>query len=131
MHTTLSPALDGRSRRRRHSAEFKTALVAACKQPGISIASVALSHQINANLLRRWMVEEGQRQPSGQASDCAMPAVAAGEPHAGFVAVGVTPGPSPAADIRIELRRGATTMAITWPAAAGAHCAAWMREMLR
>jgi transposase len=35
------------------------------------------------------------------------------------------------ADIRMELRRGATNMAITWPAAAAADCAAWMRELLR
>lgn len=36
-----------------------------------------------------------------------------------------------ATDIRIELRRGATTMAVTWPVAAANECAAWMRELLR
>ena len=34
-------------------------------------------------------------------------------------------------DIRIELRRGATLIAVTWPAGAAAECAAWMRELLR
>jgi transposase len=34
-------------------------------------------------------------------------------------------------DIRIELRRGATAVTVTWPAVAAAECAAWMRELLR
>jgi transposase len=45
----------------------------------------------------------------------------------------VPPAASPvmAADIRIELRRGATTMTITWPASAAADFAVWTRELLR
>jgi transposase len=39
--------------------------------------------------------------------------------------------PERPSDIRIELRRGATTMTITWPTAAAGDCAAWMRELLR
>ena len=31
-------------------------------------------------------------------------------------------------DIRIELRRGATTMSIYWPIQGGGECAAWLRE---
>jgi transposase-like protein len=46
-----------RRRRRRHSAAFKADAVAACLQPGVSIAAVALSRGLNANLLRRWLVE--------------------------------------------------------------------------
>jgi hypothetical protein len=34
-------------------------------------------------------------------------------------------------DIRIELRRGATSITVNWPAQAAAECAAWMRELLR
>ena len=33
--------------------------------------------------------------------------------------------------IRIELRRGATTMEMTWPITAAPDCAAWMRQLLR
>ena len=40
-------------RRRTHSGEFKARVVEACRQPGISMASVALANGINANLLRR------------------------------------------------------------------------------
>ena len=54
-----------------------------------------------------------------------------------FVPALLTPTSSPPppallpADIQIELRRGATAMKITWPIAAAADCAAWMRELLR
>jgi transposase len=46
-----------RRRRRRYSAEFKAEAVTACCQPGVSIAAIALSRSLNANLLRRWVVE--------------------------------------------------------------------------
>ncbi|MEP7297651.1 MAG: IS66 family insertion sequence element accessory protein TnpB [Burkholderiales bacterium] len=50
-----------------------------------------------------------------------------------FVPVSMAPTPpqSAPADIRIELRRGATAVKLTWPIAAAAECAAWMRELLR
>ncbi len=45
--------------RRRHSGEFKSRVVKACCAPGVSIAGVALSFGLNANLVRRWLVERG------------------------------------------------------------------------
>ena len=52
----MDQAAPGR-RRRVHSAEFKTQAVQASQQPGVSMASVAMAHGINANLLRRWVHE--------------------------------------------------------------------------
>lgn len=102
--------------RRRHSAELKAQVLSECAQPGASVASVALSHGINANVVHKW------RRLAG----------AAPLPVARFVPVTLpTPSCEVPADIRIELRRGATTMSITWPAAAAGDCAAWMRELLR
>lgn len=102
--------------RRRHGAELKAQVLSECAQPGASVASVALSHGINANVVHKW------RRLAG----------AAPSPVARFVPVAL-PAQSCAmpADIRMELRRGATSMTITWPAAAAADCAAWMRELLR
>jgi transposase len=34
-------------------------------------------------------------------------------------------------DIRVELRRGPTTVSVTWPAEATGECALWIRELLR
>ena len=48
---------DGRRRRRTHSSAFKAEAVAACRKPGASIAAAAMERSVNANLLRRWVVE--------------------------------------------------------------------------
>jgi transposase len=50
----LKPATNGR---RTYSLAAKRALVQLCDRPGISVAGMALAHGINANLLRRWMVQ--------------------------------------------------------------------------
>ena len=43
--------------RQKYSKEFKSEVVAQARQPHVSIASVALSHGLNANLLRRWIYD--------------------------------------------------------------------------
>src|SRR5437016_11730474 len=40
--------------RRRHSAELKDKVLAACDEPGASVAAVALAHDLNANLVHKW-----------------------------------------------------------------------------
>ena len=103
--------------RRRHSAEVKAQVLAECAEAGASVAQVAMAHGINANVVHKW-----RRNASGK--------LLAGP--AAFVPVSVHESiTAPPADIRIELRHGATSMAVTWPAAATAECAAWMRELLK
>ncbi len=111
-------------RRRRHSAEFKSRVVEECRRPGVSVAAVALANGVNANLLRRWVV-----QSSGQPIQKLQPAPCAQE----FIALPLAPesGSSVAANIRIELRRGATTITVCWPAQAAGDCAVWLRDWLR
>jgi transposase len=122
---------DGRRRRRKHSAEFKAEVVAACRQPGISMAAVAMARGVNANLLRRWVVDAEQRTSANGSSLQTMSSEAATpSPAPAFVPLQLTPSAAPA-DIRIELRRGGTAITVTWPSCAAAECAAWMRELLR
>ena len=45
--------------RRRHGAEFKAKVLAACDEPGASISGVALAHGLNANLVRQWRAGRG------------------------------------------------------------------------
>ncbi|CAN7561765.1 IS66-like element accessory protein TnpA [Variovorax sp. LjRoot178] len=124
----MPAAFVGGRRRRRHSDEFKASAVAACQQPGISMAAVAMAHGINANLLRRW-VREGEMQPNVAVDDKhSVDAAALAGPA--FVPMTVPPAVS-TADIRIELRRGAMSVVVTWPASAATECAAWIRELLR
>ena len=127
VNTILSQIADGRRRRRVHSDEFKAHAVAAGLHPGVSIAAVAMAHGVNANLLRRWI----KATESGTAV-CAAPARPAAPPTNSFVPLQLPPSAaSPAPEIRIELRRGATRISVTWPSVAALECAAWIRELLR
>ena len=101
-------------------------------QPGVSMAAVALSRGINANLLRRWVRESEVRtmpKTSMVAAQAEGVQPAPPAPPAQFVPLQL---PAPMAkDIRVELRRGATTITVTWPADAAGECAVWIRELLR
>ena len=113
-------------RRRRHEAEFKARLVQECQRPGVSMAAVALANGVNANLLRRWVMADRQNgvcAPQSQSTP----------PNEEFIALPLVAGPpaTAGADIRIELRRGAATVTISWPAQAAGECAAWLRQWLR
>src|SRR5206468_11022203 len=116
-------------RRRKHSAEFKAKVVAACREPGVSMAAVALENRLNANLLRRWVVAAEQAQPMATVS--AAPARSIVDNRT-FIPIQVESSAVAARqDIAIELRRGATVVKVSWPLAAAADCAVWLRELLR
>src|SRR5580658_7011051 len=51
--------------RRTYNVAANRALVHSCLRPGVSVASTALANGINANLLRRWMVQYG---PGGKSA---------------------------------------------------------------
>ena len=108
--------------RRKYSAHFKSQVVQECRRRGASVAGVALSHGINANVVHRWrQLARDPKAPSPAKTGEFMVLPLAVPP-----AVPATP-----ADIRVELRRGSTTMTITWPASAAAEFAVWTRELLR
>ena len=104
--------------RRRHSAELKALVLEQCAAPGASVAKVAMSHGVNANIVHGW--RKLAREREGAALPQFLP-----------VTMAQTTSPPAPVDIQIELRRGAAAMKITWPIAAAAECAAWMRELLR
>ena len=106
--------------RRRYCAELKQQILAQCAEPGASVARIALSHGINANVVHKWRSQSGGALPALRAPS--------------FVSVPLpAPQPvlAPAPDIRIEVRRGATNVCVTWPLAAAEHCSVWMRELLK
>lgn len=115
--------------RRKHSVEFRAEVVQACRQSGASVAAIALRSGLNANLVHRWLREDGRSLDTG-AGSCA--AVTCG-PGAEFVPLQL---PQPAVtgastDIRVELRRGTSTITVSWPLQGASDCAAWLREWLR
>jgi transposase len=125
VHTISNEVGAGRRRRRAHSAEFKAQVVAACRSPGVSIAAVAMANGVNANLARRWVVD-AERRGAGVLASSGSSAV-----PTTFVPLQLPPVEVAPATIRIELRRGTTTINVNWPCAVASECAAWMRELLR
>ena len=125
MHTIPNEVGAGRRRRRAHSAEFKAQVVAACRSPGVSIAAVAMANGVNANLARRWL-GDAERGSGG-----ALARAVGGAAATTFVPLQLPPVVTAPVDIRIELRRGATMINVSWPCAAASECAAWFRELLR
>jgi len=142
--------------RRRHPAELKNKVLAACEQPGASVAAVAQAHGLNANLVHKWRRDRDARRsssavdvkPTKVAAELSLPAAPA------VVATNVTaeqaiatrtlpdaastfvplqlavPQPTVPADIRLELRRGAATVIVAWPIREAAACGRWLREWL-
>jgi transposase len=107
-------------KRRRYSRELKAQILAECDAPGASVAKVAMSHGVNANILHGW------RKLARRAE----PAMARQE----FVPVALAPTAQVHSDergIELELRRGAVTIKLLWPMSAAAELAAWTRELLR
>jgi len=104
------------SSRRRHDADLKARVVAACAEPGASVAQVAMANGLNANLVHKWRRGAEPATPAAAFIELKMPHVAS---------------PAPTPDIRIEVRRGSTTVSINWPSGCAAECAVWLRELLR
>lgn len=136
MDTSVDVESPGRRTHRRHGAEFKAQVIRASRQPGVSVASVALANGLNANMLRRWMVEDarvsplaasGQRAPSAGAT-----AGASASGQSSFVAVQMPTAPAVSAqpDIHIEFKRGPTKIIMRWPVSQADACASWLREIL-
>lgn len=109
--------------RRQHSAELKARILAECAVAGASVAAVALSHGLNANLVHRWRrIAEGREHGSHRVQRLEE-----------FVALPLEAAPLAVApeDIRIEVRRAGMVVSVRWPVSAAALSAAWLRELLR
>jgi transposase len=87
------------------------------------VAAIAMARGLNANLVHRWRKN---------ALGCVALRDAIPVPD-GFIALAL-PTAAVAAklpDIRIELRRGPTTVTVNWPMGGAAECVAWLRDWLR
>jgi transposase len=118
-----------RSARRSHALELKQAVLDEC-HAGASVASVAMAHGLNANLVHKW-----RRLAKGELVAAVTP-----PPAPTFIPLVIEsptlPAPTPPActeprELRIELRRGAIVATVNWPMSATPECAAWLREVLR
>lgn len=118
---------DANTRRRRtHCKQLKSEVVAACAEPGASVAAIALARGLNTNLVHKWRRQAARSvaMPVARKASATVPTPCGSE----FVAV---PLPAAVAEIRIEIRRGSTSVAVHWPLSAASECATWLGSWLR
>lgn len=127
------PRRSARYTHRTYTAEFKAQLVAACQQADASIAALANSQGMNANVLHRWLKEHlhsGRHQLIKPSRSDALAAIA---PTPAFLPVQLTvtePEPT-GANIKAEFRKGALSMNITWPISSAAEFASWATALFK
>ena len=115
-----------RRSRRTHSEAFKQSVVSACREPGVSVAGLALANGLNANQVHRWMRERGIEPPSRRKADSAALTALA---ESGFVPVQIAHA-AEVPVIRVEAQRGNARVKVEWPLQAADACGAWLREWL-
>jgi transposase-like protein len=106
--------------RRSYSKSFKAQVIAECALADTSIANVALTHNLNANLVHKWIRVHGQKNLALQTA---------------FIPVKAGPSIAThqvlAAAIRIEVPHSKGVVVVSWPAENAAACSAFLRDLLR
>ena len=85
-----------------------------------------MSHGINANIVHRWLREHANSSLVVQAAREFVP-VKLNRPAASVQDT----SPESGQDIRVEIRRGAGAIVVSWPLQGASSCAAWLRKWLQ
>lgn len=93
---------------------FKAQVVQECLQPGASVSSVAISHGINANVIRKWLPIYRDK------------AVA---PLPAFVPLHPMPKQHADETVMVALPLGAQTITVKWPISDPEGCARFIRSL--
>ncbi|WP_155947678.1 transposase, partial [Rhizobium sp. 2MFCol3.1] len=59
----LQVRLVGRDGRRRYDPASRDQLIAACLEPGVSVSRLAREHDVNANLVHKWIKKAKAERP--------------------------------------------------------------------
>jgi len=95
-------------------------LLQECAQPGASIASVALSHSLNANLVHKWIRVQTQKTMALQPAFIPLPLQLAG-----------ANSQTASSTIYLEIPHPRGTVKVNWPTESAAACATFLRDLLR
>jgi transposase-like protein len=106
--------------RRSYSKSFKVQVIHECAQPGASIASVALSHSLNANLVHKWIRVQMQKNTELQPAFIPLPMQLAG-----------ANSQAASSNICVEIPHPRGTVKVNWPTESAAACATFLRDLLR
>ncbi|UZS74104.1 IS66-like element accessory protein TnpA [Pseudomonas syringae] len=106
--------------RRSYSKSFKAQVIQECAQPGASIASIALSHSLNANLVHKWIRLQAQKNTVPQPAFIPLPMQLAG-----------VNSQTASSNICVEIQHPRGTVKVNWPTESAAACATFLRDLLR
>lgn len=110
-----------RRKRRYHSAEFKAQVLQEVSEPGSSIASVAQRHELNANLVHKWL----RTPPKGANKALAKP------PAFIDVQPSILPQANHADALVIDIPlRNDCVVKIHWPVSETESLARWFKAMM-
>ncbi|WP_256590345.1 transposase [Pseudomonas sp. Irchel 3A7] len=107
--------------RRSYSKSFKAGVIQECSEPGASIASVALGHNLNANLVHKWIRLQSQKTVALQPAFIPLTL-----PSSSTSRTDIT-----ASTICLEIPYPRGTVKVNWPAESAAACATFLRDLLR
>ena len=111
-NNTLPISSSVKRQRRRHSPAFKAEVLAACNEPGASIAAVAQRYQVNANLVHKW-------RKAARAHD------ASADQESAFVPLALPAVASP--DVQVTLITG--TVTVHWPISHINQAVPWLKAL--
>ncbi|WMY87543.1 transposase [Pseudomonas shirazica] len=94
---------------------FKAQVVQECLQPGATVSSVAISHGINANVIRKWLPLYRD-----QSATTPLPA---------FVPLKAAPKRPAEASVIIELTMAGQVITVKWPTSDPEGCAQFIRAV--
>ncbi|MCD5975602.1 IS66-like element accessory protein TnpA [Pseudomonas quasicaspiana] len=100
--------------RKSYPKSFKSQVVKECQQPGVSVAAIAMSHGINANVVRRWLPLFSDQQAS------TLPA---------FIPLKVEAKRKVEALPTVELSLGQQTLTVKWLISDPEGCARFVRGL--
>lgn len=119
--------------RQQYSREFKSMVVAQARHPHVSIAAVALSHRLNANLLRKWIKDADPNYVSKRESKfTSVSDMACAQTAPAFVPVKMSAHSTPDSHspcIEVEVQKASATVKVKWPLQASNACLVWLREI--
>ena len=105
---------------RKHSEEFRSAVLAACDAPGARVSEVAARHGVTASLVYKW------RQRAARIQKACAPTPST---PAGFIPLRVDP--APADPVRVEFCRRDVTVRLSWSVPALDDLARLLRSVLQ
>lgn len=124
-----------RPARRVHSAEFKRQVLFECRQPGASVAAVAIAHGLNPNVVHKWLAGQGLKRLTAVSAQKTSSLATAALQFVPVELATANPAPhaaseqAPRGDIRIELNRDRLQVKLHCPASAGASYAVILRAL--